>query len=141
LKGGFAVNYRKLVQNTFLGVPYNKEGRKVQSLMYYIFDIGRLGLTESEGNGNSDVIKCFKNEVVNLMKAICNNQSSVETIEDSDQAAAIFQTMSARLVVELSDLCDYIFKNTEKTSYMLRRVQQNVDRLTDSIRQGELTIE
>jgi hypothetical protein len=130
-------DYGRLVQNVFRGVPLNRDGKKVQSLMYYIFDIGRLGL--DDGKSSPDLIKCFKNEISGIMKGICNAFSE-EKVEDFDEAANLFFMMTEKLMNELRELCQYMFGDQDKVAYFTRRIQQNVDKLILQVRAGELVI-
>lgn len=126
-----------IVHNVFVGSPVNK-GRIIQPLMYYIFDVGRLGFGFDKGG--EDLVKCFKNEVSHIVRSILSNYS-IEKIETNDEAADKLVVMSEVLIRDLSNLCDYIFGvNKDKKQYFLKRTREMCDNFIILVRKGEISI-
>lgn len=132
------MNYRDIVKNAFVGVPRDENSKKVQSLMYYVFDLGRLGL-----QNNDEVSKCFKNEVSHLMRTVVENKITARNsqdyeIKDANDAANLFIEMVEAFKLTLTEFLNYIFDDERKRDYMIRRIDIMGNSLSDKIRQGIL---
>ena len=132
------MNYRDVVKNAFVGVPKDNDGKKVQSLMYYVFDLGRLGLQNQE-----EISKCFKNEVSHLMRTVVENKIALRdlNLQTADDAAILFTEMVEAFKLSLSEFLSYIFEVENKRDYMIRRVDVMGLNLATKIREGILVSE
>lgn len=134
--------YKQVVYQVFVDSPINKEGRKIQSLMYHVFDLGKLGLGFDQQN--EDIIKCFKNEVSHIMRELMGSYLFDKKVKvtTNEEAANILVRLIEILNQKLSSLAGYIFGElSTKKEYFLRRVREIGDDLVFKLRQGELKVE
>lgn len=131
---------RELIRQVFVGYPADDKGRKVQSLMYYIYDVCRLGFELQSTGDDKNVVKCFKNEISHLMKSVMTKHLPKE-VKTKDDAAKVFIKMTEVLTKELSSLLTYMFGEMyNKKHYALGRIRDVSDSLSLQIRQDSLHV-
>lgn len=124
-----------LIKQAFMGMLFDGNERKIQSVMYYTYDIGRLGMIN-----DGDLIKCFKNEVSYTMKLIYKHFVSRNECKTYGEAVDLFVMMSEVFVKRLIDLSVYMFNDESKRVFFVNRVQQYIETITDMLRQKQLRL-
>jgi uncharacterized protein YaaR (DUF327 family) len=132
---------REVVYHLFVGTPLTKDGRKIQSLLYYIFDVGRLGF--GSDMKEESFVKCFKNEVSHIMRDLISKYVNTDVIEGTDQDidnVALMLMIKEALIKRIHELVTYIFTEEEKRMYILKRIEEYTNSLVSLVRNNEIVV-